>query len=222
MDQDTLQQHFNPDYNNKDIWDWLAEDTTVPYVRLDLDIPWQQIHKEALAVKNQCIVHRPDEGKGKWLSCCLHGIDNEYTNDWMYYDGKFKTEPEYKWTSISEQCPVTTTFFKEQFPYHTYKRLRFMWVEPGGYILPHQDDQQRCLTPINISIYNPVQCEFRYKNYGTLPFVNGSAFLIDVGQPHSVWNRSSEARLHIIAHGKKNKEKFLPILEQGWNKYHCN
>ena len=38
-------------YNNKDIWDWLAEDTTVPYVRLDLDIPWQQIHKEALAVK---------------------------------------------------------------------------------------------------------------------------------------------------------------------------
>jgi hypothetical protein len=152
----------------------------------------------------------------------LHGIDNEYTNDWMYYDGKFKTEPEYKWTSISEQCPVTTTFFKEQFPYRTYKRLRFMWVEPGGYILPHQDNQQRCLTPINISIYNPVQCEFRYKNYGTLPFVNGSAFLIDVGQPHSVWNRSSEARLHIIAHGKKNKEKFLPILEQGWNKYHCN
>ena len=222
MDQDTLQQHFNPDYNNKDIWDWLAEDTTVPYVRLDLDIPWQQIHKEALAVKNQCIVHRPDEGKGKWLSCCLHGIDNEYTNDWMYYDDKFETEPKYKWTSISEQCPVTTTFFKEQFPYRTYKRLRFMWVEPGGYILPHQDNQQRCLTPINISIYNPVQCEFRYKNYGTIPFVNGSAFLIDVGQPHSVWNRSSEARLHIIAHGKKNKEKFLPILEQGWNKYHCN
>jgi hypothetical protein len=222
MDQDILQEHFTPNYNNKDIWDWLAEDTTVPYVRLDLDIPWQQIHKEALAVKDQCIVHRTDEGKGKWLSCCLHGIDNEYTNDWMYYDGKFLEEPEYKWTSISEQCPVTTQFFKEQFPYSSYKRLRFMWVEPGGYILPHQDDQQRCLNPINISIYNPVQCEFRYKNYGTLPFVNGSAFLIDVGQPHSVWNRSSEARLHIIAHGKKNKEKFLPILEQGWNKYHCN
>ena len=222
MDQDILQEHFTPNYNNKDIWDWLAEDTTVPYVRLDLDIPWQQIHKEALAVKDQCIVHRTDEGKGKWLSCCLHGIDNEYTNDWMYYDGKFLEEPEYKWTSISEQCPVTTQFFKEQFPYSSYKRLRFMWVEPDGYILPHQDDQQRCLNPINISIYNPVQCEFRYKNYGTIPFVNGSAFLIDVGQPHSVWNRSNEARLHIIAHGKKDKTKFLPMLEQGWNKYHCN
>ena len=68
MDQDFLQEHFTPNYNNKDIWDWLQEDTTVPYVRLDLDIPWQQIHKEALAVKDQCDVHRDDEGKGKWLS----------------------------------------------------------------------------------------------------------------------------------------------------------
>tara|TARA_B100001248_G_scaffold150042_1_gene112519 strand:- start:5870 stop:6526 length:657 start_codon:yes stop_codon:yes gene_type:complete len=215
-----LEDHFACDYNGKDIWDWLSEDTTVPYVRLDLDIPWQEIHKEALAIKDKCVIHREHEGDGTWRSICIHGIDAEYTNAWMYYDGKFKEEPEYKWTWVSEKCPITTEFFKNKFPYKNYKRLRFMWVEPDGYILPHQDDQERCLNPVNISIYNPKDCEFRYKNWGTVPFVNGSAFLVDIGQPHAVWNRSSEARLHIIAHGKKDKKPFLSMLEKGWHKYH--
>ena len=42
-----LEQHFTPDYNNKDIWTWLTEDTNVPYVKLDIDIPWQEIYQEA-------------------------------------------------------------------------------------------------------------------------------------------------------------------------------
>lgn len=216
---DDLKKHFTPDYNNKDIWDWLAEDTTVPYVKLDMHIPWEDIYAEALAIKDKCIVHREDEGGGTWKSICIHGVDAEYTNDWMYYDGKFEQEPEYKWTWVADQCPITKQFFENTFPYKSYKRLRFMWVEPGGYILPHQDNQERCLNPINISIYNPKDCEFRYKNYGSIPFTNGSAFLIDVGQPHAVWNRSTEARLHIIAHGKKDKARFLPLLEHSWNKY---
>ena len=93
-----------------------------------------------------------------------------------------------------------------------------MLIEPGGYILPHQDQDERCLGPINISIYNPIGCEFRYKNYGTVPFTNGSAFMIDIGQKHSVWNRSNEQRLHIIAHGVKDKKRFLPLLERSWLK----
>lgn len=214
-----LKQHFTSDYNGKDIWDWLQQDTNIPYVKLDLEIPWKEIYQEALDVKDQCIVHREHEGNGTWKSICLHGIDAEYTNDWMYYDREFLEEPTYKWTRISNQCPITTEFFKNNFPYKTYKRLRFMWIEPGGYILPHQDNHERCLNPVNISIYNPAGCEFRYKNWGNIPFTNGSAFLIDVGKPHAVWNRSSEARLHIIAHGKKDKKQFLPLLEKSWNKY---
>jgi len=212
-----LEQHFTPDYNNKDIWTWLTEDTNVPYVKLDIDIPWQEIYQEALAIKDQCVVHRKPDGDGTWKSICIHGIDAEHTDDWMYYEQyKGKSEPEYKWTWVSEKCPVTTNFFKEKFPYKSYRRLRFMWIEPGGYILPHQDDKERCLHPINISIYNPKDCEFRYKNWGTVPFTNGSAFLIDTGQKHSVWNRSKEARLHIIASGKKDLPKFLEILERSW------
>lgn len=219
-----LEEHFNTrDYNNRsNIYEWLRDDTTVPYVRLDIDIPWKEIYQEALAVKDQCIIHRETDGGGTWKSICLHGIDSEYTNDWMYYEGKFKEEPEYKWTNIADQCPVTTNFFKKDFVYKSYDRLRFMWVEPGGYILPHQDNIMRAFSPINVAIYNPKGCEFRYKNYGKIPFVNGSAFCIDVGQKHSVWNRSDEARLHIISHGSKDKKKFNDALERGWNKYHYN
>ena len=83
---DDLKKHFTPDYNNKDIWDWLAEDTTVPYVKLDMHIPWKDIYAEALAIKDKCIVHREDEGGGTWKSICIHGVDAEYTNDWIYYD----------------------------------------------------------------------------------------------------------------------------------------
>jgi len=212
-----LEKHFTPDYNGKNIYKWLSEDTTVPYVKLDIDIPYIEIYKEVMAIKDYFVVHRETEGDGSWKSLCLHGIDSHYTNDWQYYDEfKNKPEPEYNWTSISKQCPLTTEFFKKTFPYKDYKRLRFMWIEPGGYILPHQDLQQRHLAPVNVSIYNPIGCEFRYKNWGTVPFTHGSAFLVDVGQPHAVWNRSNEPRIHIIAHGSKDWNRFLPMLEQSW------
>ncbi len=212
---DKLEKHFTPDYNNKDIYTWLQEDTTVPYVKLDLQIPWEEIHREALAIKDKFVVHREHEGGGTWKSLCIHGVDAQYTNDWMYYD-EFDKEPEYKWTWVADKCPVTTNFFKNVFPYKSYRRLRFMWIEPNGYILPHQDEQQRCLGPVNVSIYNPKGCEFRYKNHGTIPFTNGSAFVVDIGQQHSVWNRSNEARLHIIASGTKDKTRFIPLLEKSW------
>lgn len=220
--QQKLEQHFKNDWQGEtNIYDWLCKHTNIPYLKIDLDIPYKEIYNEALAIQDQFVVHRESEGDGTWKSLCIHGIDSHYTNDWKYYD-EFKDgpEPEYKWTSVSEQCPVTTKFFKEVFPYKNYQRLRFMWVEPGGYILPHQDLQERHFAPVNVSIYNPEGCEFRYKNWGSVPFTNGSAFLVDVGQVHSVWNRSNEPRLHIIAHGSKDWSRFQEILERSWNKYH--
>ena len=65
---DKLEKHFTPDYNNKDIFTWLQEDTTVPYVKLDLQIPWKEIHREALAIKDKFVVHREHEGGGTWKS----------------------------------------------------------------------------------------------------------------------------------------------------------
>lgn len=223
MQSDTLkklQDHFENDWQNeRDIYKWLVNHTNIPYLKLDIKIPWQDIYKEALAVQDQFVVHRKHEGGETWKSACLHGVDTKTTNDWKaneYKDKGWTEQPEMKWTSLSEQCPITTDFFKNQFPYSSYDRLRFMWIEPGGYILPHQDLTERHFAPVNISIYNPEGCEFRFKNWGTVPFTHGSAFLIDVGQSHCVWNRSNEPRLHMIAHGSKDWDRFIPMLERSW------
>lgn len=220
-----LTKHWQPEwFKEKNIYDWLNEETTIPYLELDVydNMPWPEIFKEAQAVKDQCVVHREYSGGGTWLSGCLHGLGTEYTNTWDSYDEfKHLTEDqvEYKWTKLAEQCPVTTEYFKNVFPFREYKRLRFMWVEPGGYILPHRDNDQRTLSPVNVSIYNPAGCEFRYKNWGTVPFTNGSAFLIDVGQEHAVWNRSNESRLHIICHGRRKNPEWKQLLLKSWQKF---
>jgi len=220
-----LAKHWKPEWlKEKNIYDWLDEETNIPWLELDVyaDMPWVEIFKEAQAVKDQCVVHREYSGGGTWLSGCLHGLGTEYTNTWDSYDEfKHLTEEqvEYKWTELADQCPVTTDYFKNKFPFREYKRLRFMWLEPGGYILPHKDNNDRCFSPVNVSIYNPTGCEFRYRNWGTVPFTNGSAFIVDVGQEHAVWNRSNEARLHIICHGKRKNPDWKHLLIKSWQKY---
>ena len=63
-------------------------------------------------------------------------------------------------------CPITTKFFKEVFPYKTYYRLRFMLLEPQGYITPHIDADINKLSPINIALNNPNGCNFKMKEIG--------------------------------------------------------
>lgn len=213
---------MNPNID-KDIWEWLDQDKTIPYLQLDInDIPYKEIYKEALAVKGQAIPHRDYGQGGGWSSLCLHGISSTKTNAWEQYEenkGLTEDQIDYKWTDIADQCPITTEYFKNKFPYRQYKRLRFMWLEPGGKISLHRDSKQRTFSPVNIAINNPDGCDFNFKNKGTVPFKPGIAFLIDVGQHHEVINNSNEVRLHIIAHGKRHYKEWIDILESSWEKF---
>ena len=49
-------------------------------------------------------------------------------------------------------------FFKERFPYKNYYRLRFMLLEPGGFITPHKDTDTNKLSPINMALNHPKGC----------------------------------------------------------------
>ena len=80
-----LEKHWQPEWlNEKNIYDWLNDETTIPYLELDVydNMPWPEIFKEAQAVKDQCVVHREYSGGGTWLSGCLRGLGTEYTNKW--------------------------------------------------------------------------------------------------------------------------------------------
>ena len=84
-------------------------------------------------------------------------------------------------------------------------RDRFMLLEPGGYILPHQDRdaKEKRLSVCNIALNNPQDCEFIFKDHGVVPFEDkGGAFLMDISNVHAVWNKSDKPRIHMIIHGE--------------------
>jgi hypothetical protein len=77
-----------------------------------------------------------------------------------------------------------------------------MWLDPGGYILPHQDRTTHGLFETNIAISQPNKCTFRLLEYGTVPFETGTAFMVDISNRHLVVNDSDQVRTHIIVHSK--------------------
>ena len=200
-------------------------DSYAPYLRLDVDVPWQDIYREALPFKDQCpskdyVFHGESTSQG-WSAGCLHGHAFEQVQSRGSYPKALRgLDTGYRWIkAVQDQCPVTVNYFKHIFTPHTqYRRLRWMWLEPGGFVKPHVDDDERILA-INLAIYNPKGCEFVFGKDQVLPFENGTAFVIDAGQQHHVVNDSDEARLHIQVHGKDITEWYDNIIEHSLNQY---
>lgn len=218
-------QNFNykstpiPDLNLKhEIVNWVINQSKWPFLPIELpNFPYKEAYNEALQLEEFFSEHRmnteiPEEYRNRdWSSVCLHGEDWNKTESFTAYEenkGKTEKDIKYKWcTEITTKCPVTTKYFQETFPAQEYQRVRFMKLEPQGYILPHKDRENNMLMPINIALNNPDGCLFRMKGKGDVPFnKTGSASLVDISNEHSVWNNSSEARIHMIVHFIQNEE----------------
>lgn len=171
-----------------------------PYLELLLDAPYSEMLAEARALKHRYVHHRPQDGQG-WRSLCLHGISAEKTGAPSEY-GYTNHQAPYTWTEIAPLCPITVDYFQNKFPYQSYDRLRFMLMEPGGYIFPHSDNPECILGgAVNISLNNPQGCRL-VTTLGEVPFRDtGSAFLFNTHYTHAVHNASQEDRFHIIVHG---------------------
>lgn len=197
---------FVPKFNNdNELVSWLIHRSGLPYMPLVLpNAPYAEMLKEALALEDLFIPHR-SYGSPGWKSLCLHGEAWDKTDYYTAYPenaGKQSNEIIYKWTEIAERCPVTTQYFKEEFPNYNYQRLRYMWLEPQGYIELHKDRDTHMLSPINVALNNPEGCIFRMEGKGDVPFnTKGNACLVDIGNMHSVWNNSNTPRIHMISHG---------------------
>jgi len=202
----------------------IVTESGIPWLDLDMVMPHEDMLKEAIAIKDEFVKHRDEDNSGGgyrhkgWRSLCIHGITSYKTNHYEQYGYKSNDETPYKWTDICAKCPVTHEFFKYYFPYKTYYRVRFMLLEPQGYITPHQDSFTNRLSPVNIALNNPEGCNFKMKGHkGYLPFAPGKALLLDVGNTHAVYNNSNEDRYHIIVHGKITKE-FKELVEHNYAK----
>ena len=201
---------------------WVVRESGWPYLPIELpNAPYKEMLKEAKALYNEGMftMHRNDFDKVDeyyftsdhfrekthrgWGACTIYG--EAYNKTGHPESGNFDN---YDWCpEIVERCPETYRYFRDEYPETPDGRIRFMLVDRQGYIQPHQDRTENILAPINIALNNPTGCEFRMEHKGYVPFENGgSACFVDIGNKHSVWNRSNLPRFHIIAHGKPKPE----------------
>lgn len=203
-------------FNDELTADWILNRSHVPYLPLNLiDVPYQAMLAEAVALDDLFVKHRSNDSQG-WSSLTIHGISSQHTDHYAVYPEYAHLSNEqvpYTWTEIQDRCPVTVDYFKNHFPYNVYHRIRFMKLDPGGYILPHSDSPDLGLRAINFSLNNPDGCNFVFENLGTVPFKDsGSALLIANGHIHSVWNCSNEPRYHLIVHGYATTPTFYDLV----------
>jgi len=94
-----------------------------------------------------------------------------------------------------------------------------MRLAPGGYITPHNDGESSTLSAVNISLNNPAGCNMVMEGVGIVPFSDsGTVMAFNPSYNHCVWNRSSEARYHMIIHGEP-KPRFYYSMENNYKRY---
>jgi hypothetical protein len=189
-------EYHLPDYNPDADFEWIKYQSGLPWLRLNIDIPCQQILKEIQSIQSLLINHRDSYGEHLgWKSFCIHGKNFDATEEDPY-----DTRP-YIWTPEAKQhMPETIKYFCTTWPQTMFARLRVMLLEPGGYISIHSDADQSVLTAINIAITQPVDCNFVMEKHGSVPFTTGSAFWLDISNRHTVFNNSDQPRWHLIVH----------------------
>ena len=179
--------------------DWIKQHSGLPHLRLDVTAPVQEIMAEWQQVSHMAVEHRSsdrsqDEGNSGWKSLTLYGVHHTVTDH---------SDQPHAWTEVADRCPKTKQWYLDTFGEKRLRgRIRFMLVEPGGWILPHQDRQESFLSEVNVAINNPTGCEFHMLNRGKVPFRPGDVYMLDLSNRHWVVNRSDTARLHMIYHGK--------------------
>jgi hypothetical protein len=179
--------------------DWICKSSGLPWIELHMATPVDLILTEANQLYSQAVLHRSKDNFGNyshqgWKSLTIYGELSTITEN---------TTGKKTWTNIVDQCPDTVDFIKQHWEINEQTgRIRFMWLDPGGYIFPHHDREFKGFFETNIAINNPENCQFRFLNYGTVPFKSGSAFLVDISNKHFVINNSDQVRTHIIVHSK--------------------
>ncbi|CAB4129268.1 Aspartyl/asparaginy/proline hydroxylase [uncultured Caudovirales phage] len=186
-------------------FNWITGTNRTPYLEVGIAGPWADMLEEARCVDHLFVEHRGGYDHQGWSSLCIHGLGATLTDSVGAYP-EYKNIPEsqlpYKWTEIADLCPVTTNYFKTKFPYQKYFRIRYMRLDPGGYISPHHDSTSFIMGAVNISLNNPLGCSMVLDGVGVVPFKDtGSVIAFNNSYEHIVWNQSAEPRYHIIVHG---------------------
>jgi hypothetical protein len=187
--------------NPVEFTEWLVRQETLGWVKLNLEIDVLQWKKEAAIIEEFFVDHRSHQGHIGWQGCSIHGQSHNRTET--------VDDVEFNWTELAALTPSITDFWKLVFPVQGYKRLRFMKLAPGGIINIHNDlpdgttfddiDPLRQTLSVNLAITHPSDCDMIVEGCGTVPWSEGSCFIINITKNHCVVNNSSLPRIHMIA-----------------------
>jgi len=204
----STENHYNniqplPD---KDKFNWIIHKSKLATLTLNIEMPYEDMYNEAYNLLHDFYDHRAyGEPNTGWKSLVIHGRGKHCTLGDDQYD--LTKLPDYHWTEICDKCPITTNFLKNDIPLNEFLRIRFMLLEPGGYIIPHSDDDCDRLQTFNLALNQPDDCIMGMENYGIVPWQIGDFRMMNITPEHAVWNKSNIPRIHIIIHGYVYEDK---------------
>jgi hypothetical protein len=187
------------------------------FLKLGIDVPYESMLKEAQALKHRFTDHRGGEDVHKgWKSLALYGLGEDLHESWQDYGYSSAVEAakDFKWTPAATECPTIMHFLHNTFPCKRYGRVRLMLVEAGGWIGPHSDTKHRLLENINISLSNPKGCIWRWEDGEELFMEPGGAYAMNISYEHSIYNRSTEDRFHLIVARHDSTDDWKALIDQ--------
>jgi len=185
--------------------------STEKYLKLEIEVPFETLLVEAQKLKNLFTPHRESESHKGWKSLTLYGLSSSAHESYAAYN--FKTpldaSKNYKWTSAAQLCPITKDWIIKNFPSNFYSRIRFMLLEPNGYIDFHKDTEYSILENINISLSNDENCNWIWTDGEKLFTKPGNTYTFNLSYLHRVENNSSYPRYHLILSKQDSTNKWL-------------
>lgn len=186
------------------------------YINLELDFPYTEMLKEAVLLKDKFVSHRASNSKG-WKSLALYGLAENKTGTWKdygYKSGK-DSQKDMHWTPASNIAKNTKEYLLTNFPCNIFGRVRFMLLEPGGYIGTHSDGNTPMLENTTFILNNPDGCNwFWTDNMLEQPIDVGNAYMFNISFNHRLENNSNEDRYHLIVSRHDTTKKFKNYLSK--------
>ncbi len=217
--------HREPGKNSK----WIYEESDLPWLLLDLKVPYKEMYQEALQFVNDTIPQdypglnfteqaKKDASQRGWNTVCIHGLSKHQFDRASVYGYEHEDLAPYVWTEIADACPVTKAFL-QSLPYEKLYRARFTVLGPGGYAAPHIGRKENAdySKKISFALNHPQGFSFTMDNHGAIPWEEGRGFLLNVDENfHSVINRSETPRIHLITMGKPDWNRMDDLIKKSY------
>lgn len=133
-------------------------------------------------------------------SLCFYGYGPTMTLPDHCYSKKELHGKSKHWV-FAQECSVTTKFLRESLPFKNIDRIRLQFLHPGGVLGPHKDNHDDFLSSINVTVSNPHNCHFIYKDHGDICLQDGDVYLMNTSHTHSVVNLSNKHRVSLVVLG---------------------